>query len=151
MIVDRPNAGTLGSDTVADTMFREMMKSAGVPWLKRWIMWCAVALRTRWAAGGVRRLSLIAWLVLAITGIASFVSAMGTWVFGWGSVIDPGWLLVIALALPFASARLWGKQWGASLVAAVAALWIIPAAAFALVGFGVYLALEWLARRAGLA
>ena len=65
LIVDEPNGGPLGSDTLSDTFFREMMGAAGVPWLKRWIMWAAVALRTRWAAGGIRRISVFVWILLS--------------------------------------------------------------------------------------
>jgi hypothetical protein len=59
-------------------------------------------------------------------------------------------MLVISVLLPFLAAPLWGRQFGASLVAAVAALWILPAAAFAVFGSGVYKALEWMARGSGL-
>ena len=51
---------------------------------------------------------------------------------------------------PFAAAGLWGEQYGAGIVAAVAALWILPAAALAGVGYLVYLGLEWIAARVGL-
>ena len=63
LIVNKPNGGPLEDDTLSDRFFREMMKSAGVPWLKRWIMWSAVALRSRWAVGGIRRVSVLVWLV----------------------------------------------------------------------------------------
>lgn len=150
LIVNEPNSGALGSDTLSDRFFREMMRSAGVPWLKRWIMWAAVAIRSRWAAGGVRRLSVLVWIVLAVTGIGSFACAAGSALLGWGRPVDIWLLLVIALLLPFASAPLWGKQYGASLVAAVAAFWILPAAAFGVVGYIVYRSLELLAEKSGL-
>lgn len=150
LIVDEPNGGLLGSDTLSDRFFRVMMKSAGVPWLKRWIMWAAVAIRSRWAAGETRRLSVGVWIVLAVTGMASFVSAAGAALFGWSHPLDPWLLLVIALLLPIVSAPLWGRQFGAGLVAAIAALWILPAAAFGLLGYIVYQILEFLARKLGL-
>jgi hypothetical protein len=150
LITDEANGGALGSDTLSDRFFREMMRVAEVPWLKRWIMWAAVALRTRYAAGGIKRLAVLTWLVLAAIGISSFVSAMGSWLLDWGQVADTWVLLVIAGVLPFASTVLWGQQRGASLVAAVAALWILPAALFGIVGFGVYQLLEWGARKLGL-
>ena len=150
LIVNEPNAGALGSDTLSDRFFREMMRSAGVRWLKRWIMWSAVAIRSRWAAGGIRRLSVLVWLVLAITGIAVFVDAVGSALFDWSHPVDIWLLFLVGLLLPVASAPLWGKQFGASLVAAVAALWILPAAAFGLLGYIVYQALELAARKAGL-
>jgi hypothetical protein len=150
LIVNEPNGGALGSDTLSDRFFREMMRSAGMPWLKRWIMWSAVALRSRWAAGGIRRLSLGIWIVLAIAGIAAFVNGAGAALFGWAHPVDSWLLLLVAVLLPFASGPLWGKQFGASLVAAIAALWILPAAAFAAVGYVVYQSLEFLAEKVGL-
>lgn len=150
LITDEANGGPLGSDTLSDRFFRQMMGSAGVPWLKRWIMWAAVALRSRFAAGGIRRLSVLLWLLLATFGIASFVSAVGSWWFNWGQLLDTWKLLLIAGVLPFASSVLWGRQLSASLVAAVAALWVLPGALFGIVGYGVYRLLERGARKLGL-
>jgi len=149
LIVDEPNGGPLGSDTLSDTFFREMMKSAGVPWLKRWIMWAAVALRSRWAAGGIRRISVFVWILLSCAGITASVWAAGSVLFDWGG--PDAWLLSsIALVLPFVAAVLWGRQYGAGIVAAAAALWILPAAVVAGVGYVIYLGLERLARSVGL-
>ena len=142
LIVNEPNGGPLEDDTLSDRFFREMMKSAGVPWLKRWIMWSAVALRSRWAVGGIRRLSVLVWLVLSAAGIASVAWAAGTAALGWDGPADTWVTLTIALVLPFAAALLWGKQYMAGIVAAIAALWILPAAALAGVGYVVYLGLE---------
>ena len=99
LIVDEPNAGALGSDTLADRFFREMLGSAGVPCLKRWIMWTAVALRSRWAAGGTRRFSVIAWIVLAIVGIVSFVWGVGAALFDWSRPVDTAVLFLVAAAV----------------------------------------------------
>ncbi len=149
LIVDEPNGGPLGSDTLSDTFFREMMKAAGVPWVKRWIMWAAVALRSRWAAGGVRRASVFVWIVLSSAGITSFLWAVGSALLDWNG--PDVWLLSsIALSLPFVAAVLWGRQYGAGIVAAAAALWILPAAAVAGVGYVIYLALERGAKTVGL-
>jgi hypothetical protein len=150
LIAAVPNGGPLADDTLSDRFFREMMKSAGVPWLKRWIMWSAVALRSRWAVGGIRRLSVLVWLLLSATGITSFVWAVGSATFGWGAPVDAWTLLLFALVLPFAAAFLWGEQYGAGIVAAIAALWILPAAALAGVGYIVYLGLERAADMIGL-
>ena len=147
LIQDAPNDGELGSDTLSDRFFREMMDSAGVPLLKRWIMWAAVAMRSRWAAGGARRLSELIWLVCAITGIVSFVAAALSSLFDLSPPVDNWLLWVIAIVLPFASAPLWGRQYGAGIVAALAALWILPAAAFGLLGYLIYRALELIAGR----
>src|SRR5262245_62358806 len=83
LIGDEPNSGPLADDTLSDRFFREMMRSAGVPWLKRWIMWSAVALRSRWAVGGIRRLSVLVWVTLAAAGITAFVWTAGSAIVGW--------------------------------------------------------------------
>jgi len=122
------------------------MRCCGVKFLKRWIMWAAVALRTRWAAGGIRQASVVVWGLLSVVGIASFVWSIGAF-FGWPHVLAPGWMLAISVAVPFVAAPLWGKQYGASLVAAVAALWILPPAVLGVFGYLVYQGLELGARK----
>src|SRR3954470_20966558 len=144
LIVEEPNGGALKDDTLSDRFFREMMKAVGVKWLKRWIIWSAVALRSRWAVGGLRRLAVIVWLLLAASGLTAFVWSIGTASLSWASPLDSWVLGLVALVLPFAAAGLWGKQYGGGLVAAIAATWILPAAILAGVGYGVYECLEWL-------
>ena len=56
----KPNTGVLGSDTLSDRFFREMMGAAGIGWLQRWVMWAAVAVV---ALGGRRDPSLLACAV----------------------------------------------------------------------------------------
>ena len=150
LIVTTPNGGALQDDTLSDRFFREMMRSAGVPWLKRWIMWSAVALRTRWAVGGIRRTSVLIWLLLSTLGISGFVWAVLSLATDWDSPTDAWVLLLASGVLPFAAAGLWGKQYGAGIIAAIAALWILPAAVLAGFGYLVYLALERVVRLVGL-
>lgn len=150
LIVDEPNGGALRSDTLADRFFRQMLAAAGVPWLKRWLMWAAVALRSRWAAGGPRRASVIAWLALALTGILAFAWGVAALVLSWDPPIDPAVLTVAAAVLPVAAAPLWGKQAGAALIAAVGAAWMVPAAVFGGLGYVAYRLLERAADVAGL-
>jgi hypothetical protein len=149
LITPTVNGGELRSDTLSDRFFREMMRRSGVPFLKRWIMWAAVAIRTRFAAGGIRRVSLLLWGAFAVFGMAAAIAALGAWWFEWGTPIGPWRLLALAVVLPFASARLWGEQWGASLVFAIAGFWVIPAGVIAGVGYLVYLGLERIASRLG--
>jgi hypothetical protein len=144
LIVGEPNEGVLESDTLSDRFFREMLRCCGVRFLKRWIMWAAVALRTRWAAGGIRQASVLIWGLLAAAGITAFVWSLGAFA-GWPHLLAPWWMLVIAVAMPFVAAPLWGRQYGASLVAAVAALWILPPALLGVIGYLVYRALEGVA------
>ncbi|MFE0750966.1 DUF1353 domain-containing protein [Gordonia sp. NPDC058843] len=151
LITGTANSGALGSDTLSDRFFREMMRASGVPWLKRWIMWSAVALRTRWVAGGWRRLSVVVWLVLSVIGICTAVGSSGALLLDWTwPTSSPAISLVLSLLLIFIAAPLWGRQWAASLVAAVAALWILPAAIVAYFAYALYLLSEKVARTAGL-
>jgi Protein of unknown function (DUF1353) len=147
-----PNRGHLGSDTASDRYFRYMLAAVGVPFFKRWIMWSAVALRTRWAVGGWRRLSVVVWVVLAALGIVASGTAAWAIVSGGGAPGDVNeWaLLVGALVAPLVAGVLWGKQWGASLVTAVAAPFLLPPAAIGAVGYAIYWVLEWLGRKVGL-
>ncbi len=141
-----PNTGSIGSDALADRFFREMLRSAGVPWLKRWVMWSAVAMRTRWMAGGGRRARLVVWVALAAVGIVSFLG----WVFGWDLNLDRAVLLLISAVLPIVAAPLWGKQFGAGLIATIAAAGVLPAAAFAFAGLMFFRVLERIAKSVGL-
>ncbi|MGV9712723.1 DUF1353 domain-containing protein [Gordonia sp. NPDC003424] len=153
LIDTKPNKGPLGSDTLSDRFFREMMRTSGVPWLKRWIMWSAVALRTRFAAGGYRRWTIVGWLLLSVVGIGLSVAAAGSLLVEWtlpAFVPSPWWSLTIAVALILVAAPLWGRQWGASLVAAIAAFWVVPAAIVAGLAWAVYLGLERIADTVGL-
>lgn len=125
LIVAEPNGGMLESDVASDSLFRDMMRSAGVDFLRRWTMWSAVALRTRWVAGGIRQASVAIWLVLAVIGITTTVvgfSQLFTGDVGTGSA-----LIIAASALGVVSAALWGRQANAGLIAMVAGLFIVPA------------------------
>jgi hypothetical protein len=145
----KPNTGRLKSDTLSDSFFRNMMGTAGVPLFKRWIMWAAVAMRTRWAGGGHRRISLVLWGIAALIGNALFSLSIYCAITDRNGPIklEPAAMLLGAVLLPFASALLWGRQYGASVVAAAAFFWILPPAILAVVGLGVYMILEALASR----
>ena len=103
-----------------DTYFRHMLKHSGVPWLQRWLLWSAVAVRTRlsptkrpdWATAmnfGLqtsRVLGLIVWLVA--TGSFVFNLARAWELRSWEPV---GWALIslVGACIP------WGFQFGAGL------------------------------------
>ena len=61
----------------ADRLFRDMLDALGVPLLRRWLMWTAVAYGTRWSAGGLRRVGIVVWTVLAVIGMVSLVHRPG--------------------------------------------------------------------------
>ena len=148
----KPNAGALGSDIAADRYFRYMLEAVQVPFFKRWIMWAAVALRTRWAVGGWRRLTIVLWVILSAVGIAALALAASAIMSGGEAPGDINeWaLLAGAVVAPSLAGALWGKQWGASLVIAVAAPFLLLPAAIAAIGYAIYWVLERLGRAIGI-
>jgi hypothetical protein len=126
-----PNDGALRSDTLADRFFRHLLEAGGVRPFKAMILWTATAIRSRWAVGGRPRVKLVLWGVLAALGLLALVNGLflrSSW-FGVGA----NWWLAAALIAPWpASLLLWGKQYGAGFVAAVALPWIVPVAALVL-------------------
>lgn len=122
----------------ADLVFRHMLKAVGVPTIKRYLLWTAVALRTRWET---RRLSLVVWVILSVVGLVSFVAAAV-------GVDFPDWtggqwvVLVVTGLAPLPASLLWGRERRAALVAAVMAIWILPAAGLAMIALAVYGILE---------
>lgn len=130
LIHDRFTGGTLPDGVTEqhiDRYFRFMLADSGVRIGKRWIMWAAVAFRTRWASGGAKRISLILWFVLAAIGTAGSVIAAvhGAW-----------WIVFVAVGIvPMIASALWQQQFAAGIIAAyfVFPLLLLPlAAAFVL-------------------
>jgi len=98
----------LGEEHI-DRYFRFMLGDAGIGFIERWVMWSAVALRTRWKNGWVRKAQLVVWAAVALVGLACFVRS--------AVVGDLPWMAASAVAPLPASALLWRKQWGAGVVA----------------------------------
>lgn len=123
--------GTSGmTDVLADEYFRQMLHAVGEPWIRRWLMWTAVAYRTRLAT---RPVSAWLWTALALAGIVLFVI---------GLVVGNGWLLVGTAVAPVAASVLWSGQFRAGLMAAFCAPFVIPPTVVAALGYGVYWILE---------
>ncbi len=122
----------------ADRYFRFMLRDLGVPFGRRWVMWTAVALHTRYLDVVWRKLSVILWFLLAFLGMASF---------GYG-VIENAWpVIAVASLVPLPASFLWGKQYIAGLIAAYIAIpWILPPSIFVLVFYGIFKLIERAAR-----
>ena len=139
-----PNAGVLKNDVASDRFFRFMLREVKVPFTKRWIMWAATAMRSRWAVGGLRQASVVVWAILAVVGISAAVAAIAALI-GGGDLpgdAEEGAVLLAALVLPLVASSLWGRQWGAGVVAAAAAAWLLPPTLIASVGYLVYWLIE---------
>ena len=130
--VDPPLEGM--TNEYADRYFRFMLDDLGVPTIRRWLMWAAVAFRTRMTSGWLNTILLVVWVVASVIGMIAFVYGL----------VGQDWVIVIAATLaPIVFALLWGRQYGAGIVAAYSAPWILPPTIFAGAGYLVYLALEW--------
>lgn len=132
----------------ADLLFRNMLVALQVPRVRRNLLWAAVAMRTRWVE---HRASLILWVVLSVLGLLTFVVALVGLVFGGFDL--PSWTggnvvaLVVSALAPLPASLLWGGARKAALIAAFAAIWMLPAAAIALLALAVYRVLEFVAGR----
>ena len=122
------------TDQYADRYLRFMAKEVGMRWLRRWVMWSGVALRTRWAGGGLRKASVVAWIIAAIVGMTYFVNGVMDG--------DVSQMLLASLGV-FVFAGLWDRQYGAGVIGGLAAPWLLPPAILAVVGLGIYIVLEF--------
>jgi hypothetical protein len=118
---------------LADRLFRHVLDCLGVPLVRRWLMWAAVAYGTRWSAGGYRRVLIVVWTLLALVGMAALLAGLVTW--------SPPLLLFAAL-LPFPAALLWGRQYGGGLLGAASGPWLGLPAIIVAVGYAVYWVIE---------
>jgi hypothetical protein len=100
-----------------DRYFRFMLRDLDVRFARRWLMWSAVALRTRCMSGGLRRLTLALWVLVSLVGTALLVTSIAT-----GST----WGIAAGLLLPLPASLLWGRQAGAGIISAYIALpWLL--------------------------
>jgi hypothetical protein len=121
------------TDQLTDRYFRFMLEAVGVKWLNRWMMWAAVAFRTRWCGSALKKALLSIWVLAACAGISAAVFGVvtGTW-----------WLVGVAAVAPLAFSLLWQRQYGAGVVAAYTAAWVLPPTILGMIGYWIYLALE---------
>lgn len=130
----------------ADRYFRFMLGAVGVPRFKRYIMWTAVAMRTRWKSPrSYRKVLMIAWVVAAVIGMAAAVSVALNMMWNVAIPLDFSPLAagIVAAGAPVLCCLLWGRQWAAAAVAALAAPFMLPPAALASIAYGVYRLLEF--------
>jgi hypothetical protein len=120
-------------DEHADRYWRFMLEDLEVPLIRRWLMWAAVAARTRWQRGLLFRVLLSLWVLASLAGTTAFVVG----------VLNGNYLLIVAATFaPVVFALLWDRQYGAGIVAAYSAPWILPPTLLAAVGYGAYWIVE---------
>lgn len=119
------------TDAWADRYWRYMLEDLGVPLVRRWLMWAAVAIRTRYTS---QRILFFIWLAASIVGTVS--TSLSALTGQWGFV-----LLGMAAPLPFG--LLWGRQIAAGWIAAYYAPFALPAATLNGISHLVYKLIEW--------
>jgi hypothetical protein len=124
----------------ADLLFRELLVASGVPPVRSYLMWAAVAARTRWKTRPSRRPAMVLWGLAALVGTVALVVG--------ATQGEPG-VVLAALLAPIPAAVLWGQQFGAGLIAGYAVWWALIGAVPAYVAYKIYQAVEglvWLVR-----
>lgn len=125
----------------ADLLFRELLVASGVPPVRSYLMWTAVAARTRWKTRPARRPAMALWGLAALVGTVALVAGAARGSLG---------VMLAALLAPIPAAALWGRQFGAGLIAGYAVWWALIGAVPAYVAYKLYQAVEglvWLVRR----
>jgi hypothetical protein len=119
----------------ADLLFRELLLACGVPPVRSYVMWAAVAARTRWYSGLRRKAGMVAWGLSAGAGTVALVLGL----------VRGDWMLAgAATVAPVAGALLWGRQCLAGLIAGYAVWWALAGSAPAWVAYKVYQGVEGL-------
>ena len=124
----------------ADRLFRDMLLASGVPPVRSYLMWAAVAARTRWKTATRRRVGLAVWALAAAVGTGALVIALAQQLWA---------VAAVALTAPVAASALWGGQWPAGVIAGYAVWWVLVGAIPSWIAYKLYQGVEglvWLAR-----
>lgn len=135
-LVHRPDepatylAGTVVDRVTADRIFRSALHDLGTSWLRRWLVWTAVAVATMTTGPLARtwRGRLAVALTVAAVAVGGTLATVD--LFDCRSIVPwmadrPAWVEVAtgaagALVVPGVLAVLWGRQWRAGLIAGLA-------------------------------
>jgi hypothetical protein len=132
----------------ADTIFRQAMHYSKVPFIRRWVMWAAVSLRTVFKSGFPGKAAVGMWvLFFTLLGLAWPISLIYTITSG-----NADWkigliLTAAAILLPFILCWLWLRRWRLGLVSGLALAVVPIPCIFAVVVGGLYFLIEWIAER----
>jgi len=143
----RPDDPEAVSSAEADTIFRQALRYSAVPFLRRWVMWAAVSLRTVLKSGMLGASAVVVWVLLfgvlglawpALPPIAAASPALG-------------WRLPLlavgaAFLLPLVLCWLWFRWWRLGLITGLTLAIVALPCLFALVAAGLYFAAEALVR-----
>jgi len=146
---DRPRRGDPERVTPdeADAIFRQALLHSRVPFLRRWVMWAAVALRTVFLVSVAGRVAVVAWcLLFALLGVAwplVAVVAAATPELGWRYALGTAGA---AFGLPVLTCWWWRSRWRLGLVSGLTLALVALPSLLAVLAVGVYFGLEALVR-----
>lgn len=131
----------------ADTIFREALAASRVPFLRRWVLWAAVALRTVFRGSAAGAVGVVLWCLSAtvlgavwpLLPLVAAASAAVTW-------RAPLLAVAAAFGLPVLASGLWGYRWRVGLITGPTLALIALPSLLVLLSGGVYLAVEALVR-----
>ncbi len=143
-----PAAGV--SSEEADTIFRSAMASTDVPFVRRWLMWAGVSLRTRWHTSIAWKIVVLLWvavygIAVGIGQTAAVVQIINRHSWFWPTAL----VYAIALVSPWLLCLLWGKRRRAGLIAAYGLVFIGTPLVFIAITLGWYALFEFVARMLG--
>ena len=145
----RPDDPERVTSEQADTIFREALSSSRVPFLRRWVMWTAVSLRTIVKSGVAGVVAVLLWtLVFVVLGIAwptLFLIASASPTLGWPL---PVLLAAATFLLPVVLCWLWWRWWRVGLISGLTLAVITLPCVLAILAAGFYFGVEALGRAA---
>ncbi|MBL7501291.1 DUF1353 domain-containing protein [Frankia sp. CNm7] len=138
----------------ADRIFRDAMKHLGTPFVRRWLIWTAVALATMWVAPRRRAwwralMVLTGTVVVGLGGLAT-LDLLDVWdVLPWMG--DRPWWAELglgaacAVGVPAALAAGWGRRWRIAAITGVAVALLLHVTLAVVAATGIYWVLERIA------
>jgi hypothetical protein len=134
----------------ADTIFRQAMQYSRVPFVRRWVMWAAVALRTVFLSGTAGKVAVVAWaLLFGVLGLAwptAVLISLGTDQVGWQV---PLLLFAAAVLLPVVLCWVALRRWRLTLISGLTLSMIAFPCVQALITGGIYYVIERIAMGLG--
>lgn len=135
----------------ADRCFRVAMQGTEVPFVRRWLMWAAVMMRTLWNLTKhrtVERVRVVAYAGLfGLSGVVLWPLLAVALLRDWWPLSTVALIAAVALVSPLVLCWVFGRRWRVGLLAGSALLAIAFPTAMVALATLVYLAVEWLVER----
>jgi Protein of unknown function (DUF1353) len=144
----RPEGPRSLTSEQADTIFRFALKHNNLPFLRYWLMWTAVTLRTEFKAGPLYAFGTVVWVAFfTLIGIL-FPPLLVINIFqGWFSLVPILIALGTVLVLPILGCILWLHRWRCGLISGLALIVFGFPTLLVALSVLLYLGIEWVVER----